>query len=78
MDWTAVGDLVQKIGIMGLLAAALIGGYRRIWVWGYQLDEANKRAEKAERLVEKALSHNDTLGEGVVRAVKVAEKGTTE
>lgn len=36
---TQVWDLLRDLGFAGCLIFILWGGYRRWWVWGYQLTE---------------------------------------
>lgn len=35
----------KDAGLIGVLVFALFGGYKRIWVWGYQLDECKEREQ---------------------------------
>jgi hypothetical protein len=37
---------VRDAGLLGMLLAAMIGGWRKWWVWGWQYDECcRERAE---------------------------------
>lgn len=41
---------VRDAGLLGMLLAAMIGGWRKWWVWGWQYDECcSERAELRER-----------------------------
>lgn len=43
-------ELVTKAGAVGALLFVLIGGQRRVWVWGHQVTEL--RADAERRLAE--------------------------
>lgn len=43
LDWTTVGDIASKGGLLTFVLLILYTGRKRVWVWGYQLDAAEKR-----------------------------------
>jgi hypothetical protein len=48
VDVTKILDVLSKVSIITGLLLILIGGYRRLWVWGYQLEDERTRAAKRE------------------------------
>lgn len=38
-------QLIPSAGITGVLVLIIYGGYKRWWVWGWQLEECRKEAE---------------------------------
>lgn len=67
LDPLAIADFIQKVGIVGLLILIVVGGARRVWVYGWYADELRNRAERAEDKLEAALKAGE-------RATSVAEK----
>lgn len=47
-DFAKFFDIASKITLSLGLLLVLIGGWRRVWVWGYQLTECETRAAKRE------------------------------
>lgn len=43
-------DLAAKVGFSSLLTLILYGSYKRIWVWGSELDACNKEKEAWKEL----------------------------
>lgn len=74
LDPVAVADFLQKAGIVGLLVFILIGGARRVWVWGYQLEEMTAERDRYRTLAERLLGQADRSADVVDRVVQVAEK----
>lgn len=56
-----------QLGLGGLLLAALFAGFKRVWVWGYQLRAKELEAEFWRDLYLRQLTVND-------KALSVAEK----
>lgn len=56
----------ERLTIVALLLGILAGGYRKVWVWGYQLKEAQEQRDTWQKL---ALS-TTSLAE---RAARIAE-----
>jgi hypothetical protein len=50
MTLAEVFSFLKDAGLLGALLFALVGGYKRVWVWGYQLDECKQREEAWQRL----------------------------
>lgn len=60
----------ERVTIISLLLIALGAGARRMWVWGYQLTDSEKRETLANARAER--------WEGIaLRALKVSEKVVT-
>jgi hypothetical protein len=43
-------DWISKGGALALLVLILIGGWKRIWVWGYQLTDCEKRSDEWKQM----------------------------
>ena len=43
-------DLAAKVGFSGLLTAIIYGSYKRVWVWGSELESTRKEAEAWKEL----------------------------
>lgn len=50
MNISELYDLITRGGLPVVALLILWAGARRLWVWGYQLEESQKRAEKFEQL----------------------------
>lgn len=53
----------ERLTIITILAGIIFSGAKRIWVWGYQLEEVQQRAARWEQIALKALK----VGEAVVK-----------
>ena len=69
LDPFVIADFIQKVGVIGLLILILVGGAKKVWVFGWYADELRARAEKAEQQRDHALGTAS-------RAVDVTEKVT--
>ena len=59
-DWIS---LIQTFGLpVVMLVLVLVLGVRKVWVWGYQLEESERRAAKWEEMA--------------LRGTRLAEEGT--
>jgi hypothetical protein len=70
MGEMTIGQLVgyiKDLTVTGMFAVFVWGGYKRWWVWGYQLIEANERCLFYQNGYERLLSLQE-------RAVSVTEK----
>lgn len=67
LDPVAIADFLQRAGIIGLLVFILVGGARRLWVWGYQLEEMRLERDHYRDIAERALGQID-------RAAVVADR----
>lgn len=65
--WQAILDGVQQLGVLGLLVAALLGAYRRWYVFRPEFDD-----ERADKLEWKAIAL-EALG-AASKAVDVVER----
>jgi hypothetical protein len=62
-------DQVGRIGAAGMLIAALIGGFRRWWVWGWQYQEMRDDRDQWRDIAIKGM----TVAQG---ATTIATRGT--
>ena len=69
LDPIVIADFLQRVGIVGLLILILVGGAKRIWVFGWYADELRARAERAEAQRDRALGT-------ATRAMDVTERVT--
>lgn len=57
MDWLAIGKAISDVGgwaaFLALVALIAITGARRIWVWGWMYDRAEKRADTSDTQAER-------------------------
>lgn len=60
-----VYDLITRGGLPVVALLILWAGARRIWVWGYQLEEAQRRADRFEALALKSTHIAATATEAV-------------
>lgn len=67
LDPVAIADFLQRAGIVGLLVFILVGGARRLWVWGYQLTEMTAERDHYRAIAERALGQSE-------RTVNVADR----
>lgn len=57
----------ERATLVGVLCSIIIAGYKKMWVWGYQLKDAERQRDKWQEL---ALSTTN-LAE---RSTRIAEK----
>lgn len=60
---TEILDVAQKLSgaTLGVLAVFILwGGYRRIWVWGYQLDKAQTDGDEWKTMALRAAGLAET------------------
>lgn len=53
----------ERITIIGFLLGIISAGAKKIWVWGYQLKEANERAQKWESIALRLLKVTEKIAE---------------
>jgi hypothetical protein len=70
VDFNQILQAVRDAGVTGLLIFALIGGFRRWWVFGWQYSEKVRESDEWKRL---ALGGTD-LAE---RSIQAAKDGVT-
>ncbi len=70
MDAAEIIQTVRDAGVTGLLVFALIGGFRRWWVFGWQHNEVVKERDEWKRLA----LHGTNLSE---KTVEVARRVVT-
>lgn len=58
-------SVLKDGGIIMALAVALYANYKRIYVWGRELDESIKREERWEKLATKATENLKTVLEHI-------------
>lgn len=57
---TEITSLLWQQGpLVILLGLILLAGYKRVWVWGHQLVQAEDRCEKLESIVFRQLNISD-------------------
>jgi hypothetical protein len=65
-DWPALAD---RYGILGvILVLVLTTGYKRVWVWGYQLRDAEKREADWKDLALRGTLIAERVTKGTTRA----------
>jgi hypothetical protein len=69
LDPAALTEWLQRAGTLGILVFILVGGAKRVWVWGWYADELQKRLERAEQQRDAAMATAS-------RAVNVSERVT--
>lgn len=57
LDPVAVADWLQRAGVVGLLVFILLGGARKLWVFGYQLDEMRTDRDLWREIALKGIAH---------------------
>jgi hypothetical protein len=67
LDPAALTDWLERAGLLGALVFILVGGAKRLWVWGWYAEEMRLRLERAEQQRDAAIA----TARG---AVTVAEK----
>jgi hypothetical protein len=53
MNW------LRDAGLLGMLLLFIWGGYKKVWCWGRELEDRDKRIEKLEQNIERwqAVAH---------------------
>lgn len=74
LDPVAIADFLQRAGVVGLLVFILVGGARRVWVWGYQLDDMRADRDHYRAIAERALGQVDRTADMADRSVTLVEK----
>lgn len=69
LDPLAIVDFAQKLTVIGMLILIVVGGHRRVWVYGWYADELRTRLNKLEEQRDHAVST-------ARQAVNVTEKVT--
>lgn len=57
LDPVAAADWLQRAGVVGLLVFILLGGARKLWVFGYQLDEMRADRDLWREIALKGIAH---------------------
>jgi hypothetical protein len=70
----AIADWLQRAGIVGLLVFILVGGAKRVWVFGYQLHEMQDDRDRWRDLALKLLGQATRSADVADRSVSLAEK----
>lgn len=71
---TDIFGILKDAGLLGALLFALIGGYRRVWVWGYQLDECKERENAWKAMALRTGEVADKNAEAALEIVKPRRK----
>jgi len=70
----------ERVTIIGMLLTAIATGARKIWVWGYQLVDSEKRKEVSDAAYEARLKEIQERAQRwetiALRALNVGEKVT--
>ena len=53
----------ERLTLLSLLVVIIYTGSKKVWVWGYQLLEADARATRWEQIALKALKVGETLAD---------------
>lgn len=77
LDPVGIADFLQKAGIVGLLVFILVGGARRIWVFGYQLVDMTDDRNRWRDLALKQMGQVDRTTGVAGRATEVADRVAT-
>ena len=68
----------ERLTITGMLATAIVTGARKVWVWGYQIVEAEKRKADSDAAYEVRLKEVQGRAQRwetiALRALNVGEK----
>lgn len=67
-------EFVSAGGLPALLLLIVYSGYKRVWVWGRELDEANDRADRAERRSERYERLAERTTPALIRFTAIAER----
>lgn len=74
LDPYAVADFLQKAGVVGLLVFILIGGAKKVWVFGYALSEMQSDRDRWRDLALRLLGQVDRTSGVADRVATLAEK----
>lgn len=74
LDPVGIADFLQKAGIVGLLVFILVGGARKVWVFGYQLGDMTADRDRWRDLALKAMGQVDRTTGVADRATGVADR----
>jgi hypothetical protein len=74
LDPYAVADFLQKAGVVGLLVFILIGGAKKVWVFGYQLVEMQSDRDRWRDLALKLLGQVDRTAGVADRVTSLVER----
>jgi hypothetical protein len=74
VTWPDVVDLVNRIGIIGILLFVIWAAATKKWVWGWQLEDANARIEAANARAEKLQEVLDAALRNQERALDLIER----
>lgn len=74
LDPVGIADFLQKAGVVGLLVFILVGGSRKLWVFGYQLAEMTADRDRWRDLALHAMSQVDRTTGVADRATGVADR----
>lgn len=67
-------QFVSSGGLPAILFIIVWSGYKRVWVWGREADEANDRAERAEVRAERYERLSERTTPAIIRFTQMAEK----
>lgn len=59
LDPLAIADFIQKAGVIGVLVFVLVGGARKVWVFGYQFEEMQADRDRWRDLALKVMGQVD-------------------
>ena len=68
LEWL---KLVQQGGLLLVAVLILFGGAKRVWVWGYQLKEAQQQRDEWKDI---ALRNRELVGRATSVAADVAQQ----
>lgn len=72
VDIFAMAEKLSGAGLTTIVLLILISGWKRIWVWGYQIDECRAERDEWKRM---ALRGTDFAERAVVLAEKKPAAG---
>lgn len=74
LDPASIADFLGKTGVVGLLVFILVGGARKVWVFGYQLVEMRQDRDQWRDLALKLLGQVDRTAGVADRITALAER----
>jgi hypothetical protein len=78
MDPSALLDLLNRGGVLALLALVILSGYKRVWVFGKELEDKQKDLDRLlaerDRLLDLALSATHETGRAVEHLARREER----
>jgi hypothetical protein len=71
----ALADFLQRAGILGLLVFILVSGARKVWVWGFQLEEMRVDRDRWRDIALRSMGHANRSVDVAQNSMDVAKRG---